>query len=160
MGMTNETKGYLIVGAINPAAYNLFINGMIAALVYHKVDAVPMDATSVAIDLTYTCLMIFIITALFSRLNLGWANKAGTLETRSRVVRFFNRLFLRPILFGIITGVASAAIFTALTVLIFALLHIQTLPFLVYVVLKCMFSAVLGGAATILEMYAGMCKGE
>lgn len=52
------------------AAVNIFIGGMIAFLIYHKADFVPMDTYSIAVDLLITCLLTFVITTLFSRASL------------------------------------------------------------------------------------------
>ena len=53
--MSNELKSYLKTEMIIAAAFNLFINGMVAALIHHKADYVPTDVISIAIDLTATC---------------------------------------------------------------------------------------------------------
>ena len=156
--MTNELKGYIKVQAIIGAAFNFFINGMIAALIYHKVDYVPTDTVSIAIDLTATCLFIFILTALFGRASVRRTKTVGILETGSRMMRFFSRLFRHSILFGAVMGIVTAMILFALTAPAFALLGIASLRFGVYIVLKCVFAALLGGGAAVLTLRVGMCK--
>ena len=66
--MNRELIAYLRAQAIIAAAFNFFIGGMIAALIYHKADFVPTDA--VVIDLTITCLLTFAITTPFCRAGL------------------------------------------------------------------------------------------
>jgi hypothetical protein len=146
------------IHAIISAAFNFFINGMIAALIHHKADTVSADTADIAIDLIITCISIFILTALFSGANVRQANTAGTLETASRTIRFLSGLFRRPILFGVLLGIVAAVFFFGITAPVFALLKIRTLPFGVYVALKCAFTALLGGAAAALDMYVGMCN--
>ena len=41
--MNAKIKSYLKAEAIVAAAFNFFINGMIAALIYHKADRVSTD---------------------------------------------------------------------------------------------------------------------
>ena len=156
--MNKEIKGYIKAEAIVAAAFNLFINGMLAALIYHKTDYVPAGAVSILIDLAFTCLLIFILTALFSRASVKRTKTIGVLETGNRMIRSMSKLFRRPVLFGLVMGVITAVILSALTVPVFVLLGIEYLPFGVYIVLKCVFTALLGGGATVLELYAGMCK--
>jgi hypothetical protein len=154
--MNEELKTYLKTEAIISAAFNFFINGMLAALIHHKADYVATDAISVVIDLAATCLPICIITALFCMASVKRAKTLGILETGSRMIRFLSRLFRRPVLFGILTGIAADIVLSALTVSILALLGIQSLPFGVYVALKCVFSALMGCCATVTCLYAGM----
>lgn len=154
--MNKEIKNYLKTEAIVAAAFNFFISGMIAALIYHKADRVPSNTTSIAIDLVITCLLTFTITALFCRVSVRRTKTAGILKTGSRIVRFLSRLCDRPVLFGALTGLIAAVALSTPTVTLFALLGIQTLPFGVYVILKCIFSALLGGSITALELYLGM----
>lgn len=154
--MNKEIKAYIKTEAIIAAAFNFFINGMVAALIHHKADTVATDAISIAIDLTATCLLIFILTAFFSRASLKRTKKESVLENGSRMIRFLSRLLRHPALFGMLMGIAAAIVLFALTTQIFSLLSIGTLPFGVYVALKCVFSAILGGGATALELYLGM----
>ena len=156
--MNTEIKKYLKTEMTISAAFNLFINGMVAALIHHKADYVATDAVSIAIDLTCTCLFIFILTALFCRASVKRTKTIGILETENRFILFSSRLFRRPALFGLVMGVIAAAVLFALTATLFALLGIFALPFGVYVALKCVFAALLGGGATLLELYSGMCK--
>ena len=154
--MNVEIKSYLKAEAIVAAASNFFINGMIAALIYHKADRVSTDTVSIAIDLVLTCLLTFTITALFCRASVRRTKTAGILKTGNRIVRFLSRLFNRPVLFGVLTGLVVAIASFTLTAPLFALLGIQTLPFGVYITLKCIFSALLGGSVTVLELCSGM----
>ena len=140
------------------AAFNFFINGMVAALIHHKADYVATDAISIAIDLACTCLFTFILTALFCRASVKRTKTIGILETKNRFIRFSSRLFRRPALFGLVMGIIAAVVLFALTAMLFALLGIAALPFGVYVILKCAFAALLGGGATLLELYSGMCR--
>ena len=98
----------------------------------------------------------FTITALFCRASVRRTKTADILKTGSCIVRFLSRLFNRPILFGALTGIITAIVLFTLAAPLFALLGIQTLPFGVYITLKCIFSALLGGSVTVLELYAGM----
>jgi len=156
--MNKELKIYIKTEMTIAAAFNLFINGMVAALIYHKADYVPTDVISIAIDLTATCLFTFIISALFCRASVGRTKTAGILEAKSRFMRFSSKLFRRPVLFGTVTGLATAVVLWIVTEPLFALLGIATLPFGVYVALKCVFAVLLGGGVTLLELYSGMCK--
>lgn len=154
--MNEEIKGYLKAEAIVSAVFNFFINGMAAALIYHKADIVPTGAISVAVDLTATCLLMFILTALFCRASVRRTKTAGILKTGSRIVNFLSKLFVRPVLFGALTGIIAAVALFTLTAPLFAVLGISTLPFGVYVALKCVFTSLLGGGVTALELYLGM----
>jgi hypothetical protein len=156
--MNKELKIYLKTEMIIAAAFNFFINGMVAGLIHHKADYVATDVISIAIDLTCTCLFTFITTALFCKASLKRTKTSGILETGSRVIRFLSRLFRRPVLFGALTGIAAAIALYALTASILALLGIQMLPFGVYIVLKCVFSALMGCCATVTCLYSGMCQ--
>ena len=156
--MNKELKIYIKTEMIIAAAFNFFINGMVAALIYHKADYVPTDVISIAIDLTATCLFTFIISALFCRASVRRTKTAGILETKSRFMRFLSKLFRRPVLFGAVTGLVAAAVLWIVTAPLFALLGITALPFGVYVALKCVFAALLGSGVTLLELYSGMCK--
>lgn len=108
--MNEEIKNYLKTEALIAGAFNFFINGMIAALVHHKTDIVPVDAISVAVDLTATCLLMFILTALFDRASIRRTKTAGILKSGSRVVRFLSRLFGHPVWFGVLTDLVVAII--------------------------------------------------
>ena len=158
--MTREIKAYLKTEMIIAAAFNFFINGMIAALIYHKADYVPTDIVSIAIDLTATCLFTVTISALFCRASVKQTKTAGILETKSRLIRFSSKLFWHPVLFGVLMGLAFAVVLWVLTAPLFVMLGIAALPFVVYVALKCVFAALLGGGITLLELYSGICKAE
>ena len=156
--MNDELKSYLKIEMIVATAFNFFINGMCAALIYHKADYVATDAVNIAIDLTSTCLFTFIISALFCRSSLKRSKTVGILEPDNRFMRFSSRLYLRPVFFGIVFGIITAAILTALTATLFALLGVYAIPFGIYIALKCIFAALLGGGVTLFELYSGMCK--
>jgi len=64
--MNEELKAYLRIEITISAAFNFFISGMAAALIYHMADTVPVDRISLAIDLFITCLLTFSITSYFS----------------------------------------------------------------------------------------------
>jgi len=156
--MNNELKSYLKTEMIIAAAFNFFINGMCAGLIHHKADNVATDIISIAIDLTATCLFTFIISAMFCKASLKRTKTAGILETKNRFMRFSGKLFQRPVLFGAVMGVAAAAVLWVLTASLFMLLGIYALPFGLYVALKCIFAAFLGGGVALLELYSGMCR--
>ena len=155
--MNKEIKSYLKAEMIVAAAFNFFINGMVAGLIHHKADYVATDVISIAVDLTCTCLFIFMITALFCRASLRRTKTLGILETKSRFMLFASRLFSRPFLFGLVMGLVTAAILFAPVALLFLLLGIYAIPFGLYVALKCAFAALLGGGVTLFELYSGMC---
>ena len=157
--MNAELKSYIKTEMAISAAFNLFINGMVAGLIHHKADYVATDPVSIAIDLTCTCLFTFVLTALFCRASIRRTKTEGILKTKSHFIRFSSKLFRRPALFGLVMGLICAGVLFAVTQTLFALLGIYALPFGVYVLLKCVFSALLGGGATFLELYSGMCSG-
>lgn len=154
--MNSELKAYIKAEATVSAAFSFFINGMVAALVHHKADMVSADAISIAIDLTATCLLMFILITLFCHASVRRTKTAGILHARSRVMCLLSKLFRRPVLFGTLAGIITAVVLFVLTAPLFALLGIYALPFGVYVALKCVFSALLGGGVTSLALYAGM----
>jgi len=156
--MNEQLKGYIKTEAVISAAFNFFINGMTAALIYHKADTVATDVVSIAVDLLITCVSICVLTALFSRASVKRTETAGILETKRRAIRFLSRLFRRPVLFGLFTGITAAVVIYIPTALIFMLAGIASIPFGVYVTLKCLFAALLGGGVTALELYSGICK--
>lgn len=156
--MNKEIRAYLHLEVMVAAAFNFFINGMVAALIYHKADMVPTDTLSIAIDLTLTCIFIFAITAFFSWGSLRRSKNVGIFEPGSKLLRHLSRLFRRPLLFGILLGLATAAVLFAVIAPIFALLGLQAIPFGLYIALKTIFCALLGGSAALTELYAGMCR--
>jgi len=119
--MNAKIKSYLKAEAIVAAAFNFFINGMIAALIYHKADRVTTDTVSIAIDLVTTCFLTFTITALFCRASVRRTKTADILKTGSCIVRFLSRLFNRPVLFGALTGIITAVVLFTLAAPLFAL---------------------------------------
>ena len=158
--LSKEIKNYIRAEATVAAAFNFFINGMAAALIHHKADRVATDPVSIAIDLFVTCLSICVLTALFSRASIKRTKTAEIIEPASGVLRFFSKLFRHPILFGAVTGGCAAVFIYIPTALFFSLLGIMSIPFAIYITLKCVFAAVLGGGITALELYAGMCKAK
>jgi protein-S-isoprenylcysteine O-methyltransferase Ste14 len=158
--MNEQIKSYIKAESAISAAFNFFINGMIAALIYHKADAVATDAVSIAADLLITCVSIGVLTALFSKASVKRAKTAGMLETDHKVTRLMSRLFRHPVLFGVFAGITAAVILYIPTALLFMLPGILSMPFGFYVVLKSMFAALMGRVFTALELYAGMCKAK
>ena len=156
--MNEQIKSYIKTESAISAAFNFFINGMAAALIYHKADIVPTDIVSIAIDLLISCVSICVLTALFSKASVKRTKTLGILETERKAVRFISRLFRRPAVFGVLAGMASAVIIYIPTVLFFVLTGTLSIAFGLYVVLKSLFAALAGGVITALELYAGMCK--
>lgn len=151
---------YLRIQASVSAAFSFFIGGMAAALICHKADFVPTDAVSTAIDITITCLLTFAITTPFCRASLHRDKTGGVLAANTRPARLLARLFRRPVLLIVSLGLGAALILFALTALFFALLGVTAVPFYLYVLLKSMFSAMLGAFATCMVLFAGMCDAE
>jgi hypothetical protein len=158
--MNKELMAYLGLEAKVSAAFNFFINGMISALIYHKADFVPADNISLAIDLLLTCLLMFILTALFSTASLRRTNTIGILEPGNKAIRKLSRLFRRPILFGLLMGMATAAVLFALAAPVFALLGVKTFTFSAYIALKAVGCALLGGTVTMTALYLGLFRVE
>ena len=156
--MNKELAAYMKIEGSVSGAFNFFINGMVAALIYHKADSVAVDALSLAIDLLSTCMGICILTSLFSRASLKRTKTTGILTGGSSLARFLGRLFRHSVLFGVFFGVVTATAVFALTVSSLTLLGITGIPFGVYIALKCVFCALLGGGITALELYSGMNK--
>jgi hypothetical protein len=156
--MDSEIKTYLKAEAIIAAAFNFFINGMVAALIHHKADTVATDALSVAIDLTITCLVMFIITELFCRASLKQTKSTGILDSGNKIQRLSVRLFRWPVLFGAALGFSMAIVLFALIAPVFALLGVQALPFGAYIALKTISCALLGGGVALICLYAGLHK--
>jgi len=154
--MNKELAAYLRAEAIVSAAFNFFINGMVAALIYHKADWVPTDAVSTAIDLFITCLFISTIGTLFCAASLRRTKTEGILTPKNSLMRRLSRLFRHPALFGLLLGALTAAVLSVLTAAAFMLLGIRAIPFGGYVLLKSVFSALLGGGGALLAMRAGM----
>lgn len=158
--MDKEIKAYLSIEMKVAAVFNFFINGMVIALIYHKADMVPTDTVSLAIDLTLTCLFTFIVSAFSNRASLRRTKTAGILDAPNSVTRRLSRLFRRPVLFGTLLGFFAAAVLFGLAAPVFALLGLKELPFSLYITLKTVFCALLGGGVTLIELYAGMCRAE
>lgn len=156
--MHDEIRAYLRLEARVAAAFNFFISGMIIALIYHQADTVATDAVSIGIDLAITCLLIFTVSAFFCRASLRRTKTAGILEPPHPSVRYLSRLFRRPLRFGFWLGLVTAAALFAVTAPILVLLGFQSVPFGLYVALKTLFCALLGGGVAWAELYLGMCR--
>lgn len=158
--MNEELKAYLKVETVLSAAFNFFINGMAAALIYRMENTVSSEPISIATDLVITCLSVFVLTSFFSKASLSRSKTFGTLVSECRLIKILGGILHRPLLFGAAAGLTAAAILTALTAPVFALLNITLIPFWIYIAVKCVFSALLGGGATLIELYIGMCGNE
>lgn len=156
--MTKELRDYIRLETLVAAALNFFINGMIAALIYHKADAVSLNSVSISIDLLSTCLLILILAAYFCRASLKRTKTAGILEHGGMLVRRIGRLLAYPLLYGLVLGTLTAVVLTTLTLLFFALLGVYELPFYWYVAIKALFAMILGSGVTVLTLNAGMRK--
>ena len=154
--MGKELAGYIKTEAIVSAAFNFFINGMAAGLIHHRADTVAVDPISIAIDLVSTCIMTFTLNALFTRVSVKRTKTIGILESSNRIIRFLSRMFRHPVLFGLVTGIIASVILYIPAALIFILSGIMSIPFGVYVIIKCLFALIIGGGATALELYLGM----
>jgi hypothetical protein len=158
--LNKEIKEYINIEIKAAAAFNFFISGMITALIYHKADTVPTDTVSIAIDLTITCLLTFIISAFFNRASLRRTKTAGILDAPNPVIGRLSRLFRRPVLFGTLLGFFTAIVLFGIAAPVFALLGLKELSFGVYIALKTIFCALLGSGVTFVGLYAGMCRAE
>ncbi|HWR62163.1 MAG TPA: hypothetical protein VN580_11160 [Clostridia bacterium] len=158
--MDKEIKAYLSIEMKVAAAFNFFINGMVTALIYRKADTVPTDTVSIAVDLILTCLFTFIVSSFFNKASLRRTKTDGILEAPNPVMGYLGRLFRRPVLFGALLGFSAAAVLFGLIAPVFALLGLKELPFGLYITLKTIFCALLGGGVTFIELYAGMCRAE
>lgn len=156
--MNRELFVYLRLQATIAAAFNFFIGGMIAALIFHQADSVPTDVISIAIDITATCLLTFAITTPFCRASLRRDKTGGVLAVNTLMERLLARLSRRPVLLCVLLGLSAAAIFSALTACFFSLLGVTAVSFYLYIGLKSMFCAVLGAFVTFTVLYAGMCR--
>jgi|AGTN01.2.fsa_nt_gi hypothetical protein len=156
--LTAEIRAYLKLEAGISAAFNFFINGMLAALVYHRADAVPTNIVSIPLDLLATCLLMFILSAYFARASLKRSKAAGILECDRKPFLRLARLLERPLLYGLALGLPAGIALSLTVAPAFALTGAASLPFGWYIALKAAFAAALGGAFTALTLYAGMCK--
>lgn len=156
--MNRELAVYLRLQTTVSAAFNFFIGGMIAALIYHKADFVPINATSIAIDITITCLLTFAITTPFCRASLRRDKTGGVLTAKTPLARLLARLSRRPALLCVSLGLCAALILSALTASLFVLSGVTVVPFYLYIALKSAFCAMLGAFATRTMLYAGMCR--
>lgn len=155
--MNRELAVYLRIQASVSAAFSFIIGGMVAALVYHKADFMPTDATSTTIDITVTCLLTFTIITPFSSASLHRDKTWGVITAKSPPARLLARLFRRPVLPVVSLSLCAAPTLSALTDLFFALLGVAAVPFYLYVLLKNVFSAMLDAFTTCMVLYAGMC---
>jgi len=154
--MNTDLLRYVKIEAAVGAAFNFFINGMVAGLIYHGADAVATDPISLAIDLVLTCVLTGVISALCIRASLRGTKTLGILPGGSPIVRWLARRFGRPALFGLGMGLLLVVVLYIPTALVFGLADIQALSFYTYIALKCVLAAVLGAGVTALEMYAGL----
>lgn len=155
--MNRELAVYLRIQVSVTTAFSFFIGGMAAALIYHKADFVPADATSIAIDITITCLLTFAITTPFCRASLRRDKTGGVLAAKTPPARLLARLFRRPVLLVVSFSLCAALILSALTALFFALLGVTGVPFYLYILFKSVFCAMLGAFAAFVVLYAGRC---
>jgi hypothetical protein len=135
--MNRELTAYLRLQAIVAAAYNFFIVGMIAGLIYHKPDFVLTTPVSIFIDQMLTCLFAFIISLPFSRASLRRDKVGGILPVKTRLARLLAWLFRRPVLLCVSFGFGTALLVFALTAPFMSLLGMTAIPFYLYVALKC-----------------------
>ena len=163
--MNDDLKAYFSIQAKISAAFNFFISGMIAGLIYHAAAEVPTDVVSIAIDLAITCVLTFTITAYFVRAGLKSTKTIGILPPANGFTRFLARLYnasrigvIYPLRFGVLMGLAAAIVLFIIIAPIYALMGIMVLPFYPYVIIKSLSCMLLGSGVTIFEMYTGMCK--
>lgn len=154
--MNRELIAYLRLQAVIAAAFNFFISGMIAGLIYHKADSVPTDPISVAVDITITCLLTLAITTPFCRASLRRDRTGGVLAAATTQARLMAWLSRHPVLLCVSLGLSVALILSALAVPFFTLLGVTAMPFFLYAALKSVFSAGLGALATCALLCAGM----
>lgn len=158
--MNSEIKAYISIEVKIAAAFNFFINGMISSLIYHKADMVQVDAISLAIDFTITCLCIYILTSFFIKASLKRTNTAGILAPYNKLHLFLGKLFKKNIIFGILLGFLTALTLFAVISSTFGIFGIKVLSFDWYIAFKPSYCALLGAGAAVLEMISGMCKAE
>ena len=170
--MNAELKAYFSIEAKIAAAFNFFINGMISALIHHAADAVPVDVISLAIELTSTCVLTFIITAYFVRAGLKSTKTVAILPPANKFVRLLTQMYnvsggdvtpakkgiVYPLRFGVPMGLFAAVVFFIIIAPLFTLLEKSVLPFFTFVLGKSFFCMLFGAGVTVLEMYVGMCK--
>jgi len=155
--MSRELASYLRLHAVIAAAFNLFIGGLIASLLYHKADVVPTDPVSIAIDLLITCLLTFAISTPFCRASLRRDGTGGVLSMNSPPARLLAWLFYRPAIMSVSLGICVALALFALLASLFTLLGVTDMPFYPYIAFKSALCAALGAFATVTMLYAGMC---
>jgi len=158
--MSRELYYYLRFQAVISASFNFFINGMIAALIYHNADFVVTDAISVTIDITVTCLLIFTITAPFCRASLRRDKTGGLLAAENLPARMLAGLSRYPVLLSVSLSLCTALILSTLAVSFLALLGVSAVPFYLYIALKSVLSAMIGAFATYVLLIAGMYKSK
>lgn len=154
--MNQEIRAYVRLEARVSGAFSFFINGMVAALIYHKADTVPFDAAGIAVDLLVTCVVMVTLTAYFARASLRRTGTSGIFKSDSRFLRTTSLLFSRRFLFGPLAGILVAVLCFLLIAPVPVLLHVERISFGAYMVFKTGFTAVLGYSLTRLELYAGM----
>jgi len=156
--MNREIHSYITIEAILSGSINCLLNGMVAALIYHKADYIPADITGFAVDQFIICMCIGILTALCTKASLKRAKLSETQTGGGSLPRFLSRLLRRAVLFGVLFGLVSFLAAFALTVSIFTLFSITEIPFGIYILQKCAFCGLLGAGATVLELYSGIHK--
>jgi len=156
--MNREIRSYIRAEAIASAAFNFFITGMIVALIFHKADYVPTDIISFAVDQFIVCMLIGILTILFSKASLKRTKFRETQTGGGSLPRLISRLMRRAVLFGVLFGLVMFLATFALIAPILILFSITEIPFGIYVPLKCTFCALLASGATVLELFSGIHK--
>ena len=154
--MNVKLKGYIKTEAIVSAFLNFFINGIIAFLIYNKLDYVPTNVISISIDLLLTCILIFIISAFFCRASLLRTKTAGLFKSNNNLIQKLSYLFHTPLLYGLVLGTLTAIILSLFFSSLIAFFRIYIIPFEWYVVLKALFTALMGSGATVLTLYVGI----
>ena len=158
--MTEEFKKYIRFESLVAAVFNFLLNGMIIGLIYHNTNVVPMSVANISMDIALTCLLMFILCPLFCCASLRRTKTAGILDSGIRLLRWLSRLLQRPFLYGFTLGIFATIIFSTLAVTLFILYGVYTMPFSLYLILKVLFTALLGGSITALTLCAGMHRVE
>jgi len=159
MKMDKQVRDFIQKDTQNSMVVNFAINGMFAAVLNHKADAVAVDALAIAVDLTITCMLICVLSAFANLLSVKQSGITYTPEPGSRVRRL-GGLLRHPVLFGVTLGVVASAVSSVLFASLFALLGVPALSFYVYVGFKSLFGGAVAGIATALELYAGVIQYE
>lgn len=156
--MTENLKVYLKTEAIVSGAFNFFINGMFAGIIHHMKEMVATDTASIVIDICLTCISTSLLSIFFNKASIKRSDLEGIIESNSRIMKTASKLYRSPILFALLIGSLIATIIGFVTVLLFILCGIISIGFYMYLILKCVFSGVLGAGITLLQLRAGMTK--